>query len=199
VKSGEFRRILWRDNPLLVYLVGLCPALAVSNRLSNALLLAAVMLFALLGTGIAAVALERWAPPRLRLPVRLVLASALVTAAQRFLWAFAPTHAAGLGIYLPLLAVNCLLLASSASGSLAESVAEAAGRGAAFAVGLGLLALVREALGAGTITLFPIGSFEGVLHLRGLPPARVLAAAPGALLVLGYLSALSRWWTGRRP
>jgi electron transport complex protein RnfE len=197
VKSGEFRRILWRDNPLLVYLVGLCPALAVSNRLSNALLLAAVMLFALLGTGIAAVALERWAPPRLRLPVRLVLASALVTAAQRFLWAFAPTHV--LGIYLPLLAVNCLLLASSASGSLGQSVAEAAGRGAAFAVGLGLLALVREVLGAGTITLFPIGSFGGVLHLRGLPPARVLAAAPGALLVLGYLSALSRWWTGRRP
>jgi electron transport complex protein RnfE len=147
VKSGEFRRILWRDNPLLVYLVGLCPALAVSNRLSNALLLAAVMLFALLGTGIAAVALERWVPPRLRLPVRLVLASALVTAAQRFLWAFAPTHAAGLGIYLPLLAVNCLLLASSASGSLGQSAAEAAGRGAAFAVGLGLLALVREILG----------------------------------------------------
>lgn len=199
MKSGEGRRILWRDNPLLVYLVGVCPALAVSNRLSNALLLAAVMLFALLGTGIASVALERWAPPRLRLPARLVLASALVTAAQRFLWAFAPTQAAGLGIYLPLLAVNCLLLASSASGSMVQSVAEAAGRGAAFAAGLGLLALVREVLGAGTITLFPIGAFGGVLHLRGLPPARVLAAAPGALLVLGYLGALSRWWTGRRP
>jgi electron transport complex protein RnfE len=199
MKSGEWRRILWRDNPLLVYLVGLCPALAVSNRLSNALLLSAVMLFALLGAGVAAVALERWVPPRLRLPVRLVLASALVASAQRFLWAFAPTHAAGLGIYLPLLAVNCLLLASSASGSLGQSVVEAAGRGAAFAAVLGLLALVREVLGAGTITLFPIGSFGGVLRLRGLPPARVLAAAPGALLVLGYLGALSRWWTGRRP
>jgi electron transport complex protein RnfE len=198
VKSGELRGILWRDNPLLVYLVGLCPALAVSNRLSNALLLAAVMLFALLGTGIASVALERWAPPRLRLPARLVLASVLVTAAQRFLWAFAPLRAAGLGIYLPLLAVNCLLLCSPASGSLGRSAAEAAGRGAAFAAGLVLLALVREVLGFGTITFFPIGSFGGVLRLGGLPPARALAAAPGALLVLGYLGALSRWWAGRR-
>jgi electron transport complex protein RnfE len=198
MKTGDFRPQS-DDHPLLVYLVGLCPALAVSNRLSNALVLAAVMLFALLGTGIAAVALERWVPPRLRLPVRLLLASALVTAAQRFLWAFTPTLAAGLGIYLPLLAVNWLLLASFASGSLAESVAEAAGRGAAFAAGLGLLALVREVLGAGTITLFPVGSFRGVLHLRGLSSARVLAAAPGALLVLGYLSALSRRWIGRRP
>jgi electron transport complex protein RnfE len=204
MKSGEFRQVLWRDNPLLVYLVGLCPALAVSDRLVNALLLAAVMLFALVGTGIAGFGLERLAPPRLRLPVRLLLASVLVTAAQRFLWAFAPTLTGRLGIYLPLLAVNCLLLGSAGAGasasarSFSEEVLEAAGRGAAFAAGLAMLALLREALGAGTITLFPIGSFGGVLRIRGLPPARVLAAAPGALLLLGYLGALARWWSGRR-
>ena len=192
MKTADFRGVLWRDNPLLVYLVGLCPALAVSDRLVNALLLGAVMLFALLGTGIAAVGLERFAPPRLRLPLRLLLASALVTAAQRFLWAFAPTFTAPLGVYLPLLSVNCLLLGSAGAGSFSDGLLEAAGRGAAFAVGLSLLALVREGLGAGTITLFPIGSFGGVLSIGGLPPARVLAAAPGALLVLGYLSALAR-------
>ena len=198
MKSGEFPQVLWRDNPLLVYLVGLCPALAVSNRLVNALLLGAVMLFALLGTGIGAVGLERLVPPRLRLPARLLLASALVTAAQRFLWAFAPTLTAGLGIYLPLLAVNCLLLGSAGAGSLSDGVLEAAGRGAAFAAGLALIALLREVLGAGTVTLFPIGSFGGVLRIRGLLPARVLTAAPGALLVLGYLSALGRWWDRRK-
>lgn len=193
MKSGDFPRRLWGENPLVAYLVGLCPALAVSNRLANALLLGAVMLFALLGTGIASVALERLVPPRLRLPARLLVASALVSAAQRFLWVLAPTLGAGLGIYLPLLAVNCLLLGSAGAGSLSQGALEAAGRGAAFAVALACLALVREVLGAGTITLFPVGRFGGVLSIRGLPPARVLAAAPGALLLLGYASALARW------
>jgi electron transport complex protein RnfE len=151
VKTGDFPRSLWGDNPLLAYLVGLCPALAVSNRLANALLLGAVMLFALLGTGVGSVALERLVPPRLRLPSRLLLASALVSAARHFLWALDPTLGAG-------------------------------------------LALVREVLGAGTITLFPVGHFRGLVSIRGLPPARVLAAAPGALLLLGYASALVRRW-----
>jgi len=198
VKSGDFPRRLWGENPLLVYLVGLCPALAVSDRLIDALLLAAVMLFALLGTGIASAGLERLTPPKLRLPMRLLLASALVTAAHRFLWAFAPTLTAGLGIYLPLLAVNCLVLGSSGLGSIGQAARESAGSGAAFAVALVVIALAREVLGAGTITLFPIGLFRGVLHIRGLKPARVLAAAPGALLLLGYASALVRWRTRRR-
>jgi electron transport complex protein RnfE len=198
VKSGDFPRRLWRENPLVAYLVGLCPALAVSDRLANALLLGAVMLFALLGTGIASAGLERITPPRLRLPARLLLASALVTAAQRFLWAFAPTSTARLGIYLSLLAVNCLLLASAGADSFSDGVLEAAGRGAAFAAALALIALVREVLGAGTITLFRLGSFGGVWRIRGLAPARVLAVAPGAFLLLGYASALVRWRPRRR-
>jgi electron transport complex protein RnfE len=202
VKARDFPRSLWGENPLAAYLVGLCPALAVSNRLANALLLGAVMLFALLGTGIASVALERLLPSRLRLAAalrlsaRLLVASALVTAAQRFLWVLAPAFEAGLGIYLPLLAVNCLLLSSSGAGSWSQGALEAAGRAAAFAAVLVCLALVREVLGTGTITLFPVGRFRGVLSVGGLPPARVLAAAPGALLLLGYASALVR--RGRR-
>jgi electron transport complex protein RnfE len=205
MKSGELARRLWSENPLLAGLVGLCPALAVSNRLDNALLLAAVMLFALLGTGAASVALERLLPPklrqaaRLRLAARLLVASALVTAPQRLLWALAPALGAGLGIYLPLLAVNCLLLASSGDRSVLEGVLEAARRGAAFAAVLVCLALVREVLGAGTVTLFPVGSFGGVWRIPGLSPARVLAAAPGALLLLGYAGALVRLRARRRP
>jgi electron transport complex protein RnfE len=198
VRPGDVRRRLWGENPLLTCLVGLCPALAVSNRLVGALLLAAVMLFALLGTGIASAGLEPLLPAKLRLPARLLVASALVTAAQRFLWAVAPTLVAGLGVYLPLLAVNCLLLGSAGAGTLSESLLDAAGRGAAFAAALAALALLREALGAGTVTLFPIGSFRGVWRIRGLMPARVLAAAPGALLLLGYASALARRRSRRR-
>jgi electron transport complex protein RnfE len=118
---------------------------------------------------------------------------------ERLLQAVAPALAAGLGIYLPLLAANCLLLASAGGGAMGETIAEAAGRGAAFAAALALLALVREALGLGTITLFPIGSFRGVWRLPGFAPAAVLAAAPGALLLLGYLGALLRRLGRGRP
>jgi electron transport complex protein RnfE len=197
--SEDFQRVLWRDNPLLIYLVGLCPALAVSGRLSNALLLGAAMLFALLGLGIVCGAVERFLPQKLRLPLRLLLASALVAACERFLSAFAPALAADLGIYLPLLAVNCLLLGSTGGRPLGESILEAVGRGAAFAAALVLIALIREVLGAGMITLFPIGSFRGAWKIPGFPPARVLIAAPGALLLLGYLSALVRRLGGGRP
>jgi electron transport complex protein RnfE len=188
----DFPRVLWRDNPLLICLAGLCPALAVSYRLSNALLLGAAMLFALLGAAIACGLAERVLPPKLRLSVRLLVASALVAACERFLSAYAPALAAGLGLYLPLLAVNCLLLYPTGGRPLGEAILEAVGRGAAFAAVLALTALVREVLGAGTVTLFPIGSFPGVWRIPGLTPARVLVAAPGALLVLGYLSALAR-------
>ena len=191
---GTARRALWWENPLAVYLVGLCPALAVSNRVSGALLMSAAMLFVLLGTGAAAGAVERFLPWRFRLPFRLVAAAALTTVFERLLTAFAPDQRSALGVYLLLVAVNCLLLGPSASdaGSSGESVLGALGAGAGFSVALVLMALVREVLGAGTITLFPVGPFDGVLEVPGLAPARVLAAAPGALLLLGYLSALVR-------
>jgi electron transport complex protein RnfE len=197
---GDVRRALWRENPLIVYLVGLCPALAVSNRVSSALLMSAAVLFVLLGTGAASGAAERFLPRPFRLPFRLLTSAALTTVFERFLAAWAPQERAALGVYLLLVAVNCLVLGPPAAdaGSPADTVRGSLAAGAGFIAVLVPIALVREVLGAGTITLFPVGAFGGVLQVPRLSPARVLAAAPGALLLLGYLGALGRKLPARR-
>jgi electron transport complex protein RnfE len=183
-----------RDNPLLLYALGICPALAVCTRVDNALVMGLLVLVVLMGTSLIMAALEPVLPEALRLPLALVAAAGLVTAGDLFLRAYLPGLRGGLGIYVQLVAVNCLLVGRTETGRrrLAEAAPEAFGQGVGFCLGLLLVALVREVLGAGTISLFPFGSFSGTLRIGGLAeqPVRVLLLAPGALLVLGYLAAL---------
>ena len=128
----------------------------------------------------------------------LVITSILTAAFESLLLVRAPSASASLGIYAPLIAVNCLVLGlgapgASRSGPGASAVA-ALGRGLAFALALVLIALVRETLGAGTITLFPMGAFGGTIEIRGLvdQPVRALGLAGGGLLGLGYLAGAAR-------
>ncbi len=174
VKTGDFPRVLWRDNPLLVYLVGLCPALAVSNRLVNALLLGAVMLFALLGTGVAAVGLERLAPPRLRLPLRLLLASALVSRRPALPVGLRPDPHRGPGD-LPAPAGRQLPAAGLDRGEALFRMEcwRPLGRGAAFAAGLALDRAVAGGAGGRHGHAFPHRLVWGSLAHPGA------AARPG--------------------
>jgi Na+-translocating ferredoxin:NAD+ oxidoreductase subunit E len=113
-----------------------------------------------------------------------------------------PSASASLGIYAPLVAVNCLVLGGVGGPSpraLLASVVGSLGRGARFALALLLIALVRELLGAGTITLFPVAAFGGTVAVGGLvdEPVRALGLAGGALLCLGYLAGAVRAVTAR--
>jgi electron transport complex protein RnfE len=134
----------------------------------------------------------------------LALSSCLTACFEIVLLAVAPEASAGLGIYVPLIAVNCLVLTviekSDTASSLGRSLLETAGNGARFAACLVALGLVREALGAGTITLFPLPGFSGTFVLGALShdPARALSFAGGGLLCLGYLAALLRMAKERR-
>ena len=134
----------------------------------------------------------------------LVLSSCLTACFEIVLLAVAPEASAGLGIYVPLIAVNCLVLTvidtSATAPSLGRSLLDTAGNGARFAACLVALGLVREVLGAGTITLFPLPGFSGTFVLGALSrdPARALSFAGGGLLCLGYLAALLRTAKERR-
>jgi len=185
---------IWRENPLLLCAAGLCPALAVSTRLAYALGMSAVVLVVFLLTLLIMALLEPRLPELLRLPLTLLVAAGLVTGCDLLLRAVLPSLRAQLGIYVQLVAVNCLLTGRclAGSGSLSETLRPALGQAGGYCLALLLLAAVREVLGAGTLTLFPAGSFSGVLRGPGLAeqPAGLLLLAPGALLLLGYLSAL---------
>jgi electron transport complex protein RnfE len=134
----------------------------------------------------------------------LVLSSLLTASFELVLLSFAPDASAALGIYAPLIAVNCLVLAviddSSRASSPGRAVLDAAGKGAGFAACLVLIGAVREVLGAGTITLFPLPGFPGTIVVGSLSrdPARALSFAGGGLLCLGYLTALARAVKERR-
>lgn len=183
--------------PLAAVAIGLFPAVAVTTRLDLSLALAGVLLVVLVGSKVAAALLAGRIPARIRLPAHLLIASVLVTAVTGLLRAIAPETVQALGIYLPLVAVSYLVLDQMAqSGS---SVGKAALSGLAtallFAAALAVVALVRQGLGTGRITLFPAGDAHRPLLVPGVSrnPLRALALPAGAFLTVGYLLALVNW------
>jgi electron transport complex protein RnfE len=118
--------------------------------------------------------------------------------------AYSPALYKNLGVFVPLIVVNCVILgraeAFANKNKVLPSIMDALGMGVGFTLGLVLIAIVREILGVGTITIFPIGSFDGVIPIPGLinSPVRVVGLAAGALLVMGYLKALIDWHMDRK-
>jgi len=214
-------KALWNsilsENPLALLFLGLCPAIAVSVRVIDALWMSAGVILVLVLSGLAMALLSgesagaeavfapggaESATARGSLAagwMRALLITSFLTASfEAGLLALAPTASAALGIYAPLIAVNCLVRGRGMSGfphsSPGGSMAAALGRGIGFAGSLVLIALVREALGAGTITLFPVGGFGGTIGIPILveQPVRALGFAGGGLLCLGYLAGAAR-------
>ena len=212
--GGELRKGIRARNPVAVLMLGLCPAAAVSARVIDALWMSSGVIVVLLLSSLAMVLVARrghgnapGAPGEMTRGFgALVISSFLTAAFEAVLLAVWPDAAASLGIYAPLIAVNCLVFAGmdtasrswgvsmSRGASVGAVMADACGKGLGFAACLVLIALLREALGAGTITLFPMGSFRGIVAIPLLSdePARALGFAGGGLLALGYLAGLSR-------
>jgi len=202
------------ENPATALVMGLCPAIAVTTRVMDALWMSAFVLVVLVLSALfmALIARARVSESgevqaatlgRQRLGALLITAT-LTGSIEVLLTAYIPEAIAGMGIYAPLIAVNCLVLSGAERATRAETVAngvaDAVASGFGFACCLVLIALVREVLGAGTITLFPVGSFGGTIAVPGLScdPIRALGLAGGGLLCLGYLAAALRSLQTRR-
>jgi electron transport complex protein RnfE len=200
----EFSKGIFKENPIFIILLGLCPALAVSTQVVNALGMGAGVIFVLLGSEIFVSLLKDFIPERIRIPSFIVIIASFVTIVDLVMQAYAPSLSKSLGVFVQLIVVNCIILgraeAFASKRKLGESLLDALGMGVGFTVGLLLISAIREILGAGTITLFAVGAFDGVIRIPGLSsqPARVLALAPGALLVIGFLKALFNWLEMRR-
>lgn len=201
---GNFSKGIFKENPIFVILLGLCPALAVSTQVVNAIGMGAGVIFVLLGSNIFVSLLKDFIPERVRIPSYIVIIASFVTIVDLVMQAYTPSLSKNLGVFVQLIVVNCIILgraeAFASKSSLKDSVLDALGMSVGFTLGLGLIALIREVLGSGTITLFAIGSFDGVIRLPGLSesPVRVFALAPGALLVIGYLKGLFTWMEARK-
>jgi len=192
----EFTKGFLEENPTFVIVLGLCPTLGVSTQVSNGLGMGLSALFVLFFSNIIISSLRKVIPDSIHIPAYIVIISALVTLIQMFLHAFVPSLYASLGVYLPLIVVNCIILgraeAFASKYGVLDSALDALGMGLGLTMNLVLISLIREVLGNGTITLFPVGSWSGIINVPVLHtyPVRVMALASGALLLMGYLKAI---------
>ncbi len=195
----DFTKGFIKENPVFILALGLCPSLGVTTKVVNGLGMGAGVIFVLLGSNIFVSLLKNYIPEKVRIPAYIVIIASFVTVVQMVMQAFIPSLYDALGVFVPLIVVNCVILgraeAFANKNTVAASVLDALGMGLGFTFALIIIALVREVLGSGTITIVPIGSWDGVITIPGLSaaPARVFSLAAGALLVMGYLKALFTW------
>ncbi|NQT57972.1 MAG: electron transport complex subunit E [Bacteroidetes bacterium] len=200
----EFTKGIFKENPIFIIVLGLCPALGVSSKLINAIGMGAGVIFVLLGSNIFVSLLKNFIPDKVRIPSYVVIIASFVTLVEMVMQAYLPSLFESLGVFVPLIVVNCLILgraeAFANKNSVKVSIVDALGMGIGFTLSLMLIALFREVLGAGTITIMAIGNFDGVIKIPGIynAPARVFGLSAGALLVMGYLKAFFNWYSSRK-
>ena len=176
-----------KENPVLVLVLGTCPTLAVSTSVSSALGMGAAATIVLLCSNIVISALRNVIPDKVRIPCYIVLIAGFVTMVQMLVKAFVPALDESLGIYLPLIVVNCIILGRAEmyanKNKVIDSAIDAIGMGAGFTLALLLMAAIREVLGNGT--------FMGIqIPLLAENHISILTMAPGGFLVFGILIAI---------
>lgn len=196
VLFGKLTKGIIRENPIFILVLGLCPALAVSTSVANAIGMSAATFFVLLCSNIIISLLRKIIPDEIHIPAYIVIIASFVTVVELLMKAYFPVLSDSLGIYIPLIVVNCIILgraeAFASKNTVFDSFLDAITMGVGFTIGLVLIAFVREVLGSGTITLFPTENWNGVVNVPLLKeyPIGVFTLSAGALLVMGYLQGI---------
>lgn len=176
-----------KENPTFIIMLGMCPTLAVTTSGNNGLYMGLTTTVVLAMSNLLISALRKFIPDKVRIPAYIVVVASLVTIVQLLLEAYVPVVNELLGIYIPLIVVNCIILgraeAYAAKNSIGLSLFDGIGMGLGFTLALSIIGAFRELLGAGTIFSFRItpASFE---------PITIFILAPGALFTLAILTAL---------
>lgn len=193
--TKEFVKGLVTSNPIFVMALGLCPALATTTSLENALGLSAAVAFVLLASNIIISLIRNIVPATVRIPTFIIIIATFVTIATMLFQAYVPAIYDALGIYLPLIVAYCIVLgraeAFASRNPITHSIADALGMGIGFALALVLIASIREILGTGGLSLF--GNDLFTLPGLGENPIYIFIMPTGAFLVVGLLLALFRW------
>lgn len=180
----DFKNGLWRENPIIVLVIGMCPTLAVTNTVENGLAMGIATSFVLLSSEIVISTFKNYIPNNVRIPSFILIIATFVTFTDYFLKAFYPDIAASLSLFIPLIVVNCLILgrqeAFASKNPTHRAIADALGMGIGFTWVLVLLSAVRELLGMGSIFGIEIlGSWYQPMVIMILPA--------GAFISLGIL------------
>jgi electron transport complex protein RnfE len=182
----NFTKGFIKENPVFVLVLGMCPTLGVTSSAVNGLGMGLATTFVLMMSNIAVSAVKNVIPEKVRIPSFIVIIASFVTIVQLIMQAYLPSLYKSLGLFIPLIVVNCIVLgraeAFASKNSLSSSAIDGLGIGLGFSFALVLLGSIREILGSGkifNITIYP----ENYVTL-------LFVLAPGAFIVLGYLIAL---------
>lgn len=185
--SKEFTKGIWKENPVFVLVLGMCPVLAVTTSAQNGFGMGLAATFVLLCSNIVVSLIRSIVPDRVRIPTYIVIIASFVTVVDLVMSGYFRSLHHSLGLFIPLIVVNCIILgraeAFASKNSIFLSISDALGMGAGFTLALVLLGSIRELFGNGTILGYPI--FGG-----GFEPVLVMILPPGAFLTLGLLTGL---------
>jgi len=191
----DFARGVWRENPVLIQMLGLCPALAVTNTVENSLAMGFATFFVLCGSSLLVSLLKRFIPQAVRISTYILIIATFVTVADMTLEAVVPDVHKALGAFIALIVVNCMILgrqeAFASKRPVGRAMLDAFGTGIGFIIALFLMGAVREVLGQGTFLGWP-------LFGAGYEPWVIMILPPGGFLTLGVLLRLVNRWERRR-
>ncbi len=183
----ELTKGIIKENPIFVIVLGMCPTLAVSSSVMNALGMGLAATFVLVCSNMFISMIKNITPSKIRIPVYVVVIAAFVTIVNMVMEAYVPALHKSLGLFIPLIVVNCIILgraeAFANKNNVIMSIADGIGMGLGFTLSLTVIGTIREILGAGTW-----------LNIKVMPatydPMLVAILAPGAFITLGFLMAI---------
>ncbi len=190
-----FSKGIWKENPVLVLLLGTCPTLAVTNSATNGFGMGVATTCVLIGSNVVISLIAGIVPKKIRIPVYIVVIATFVTVIDLLMRAYAPPALrAALGIFIPLIVVNCIVLgraeAFASKNNPLRSALDGVGMGLGFTLTLTMLGALREFLSAGSIfevKLIPMWTTDFLLP----------AAAPGAFIIVGFILAAKNFFARR--
>ena len=177
-----FLRGLFKENPVLIIMIGLCSVLAVSVNVNNAIGMLAAFSFVMIGSEVSIAAIRKWIPNTIRIPIFIIAIGTFTTMIQFLLAGFFPALDKALGVFVPLIVVNCIIIgrveAFSFKHTVLESLTDAIGMSVGYGMVIITIAAIRELIGAGTLMGFQI-------FTPTIKPALILILPPGAFFVIG--------------
>ncbi|MBI4377810.1 MAG: electron transport complex subunit E [Nitrospinae bacterium] len=191
-----FTNGLLRENPVLVILIGLCPTLATGSSMNDGFGMGIAATFVLVASNILISLLRNYTPDAIRLPIFIVIISTFVTIVDYVMHAYMVELYASLGVFIPLIVVNCIILgraeAYAYKNSILPSLMDGLGMGAGFTLTITTLGAIRELIGNGTLTFLNRELFN-ISVSNNFQPALLFIMPPGAFIVLGFMIAGVRW------
>jgi electron transport complex protein RnfE len=192
--AEEFLKGLWKENPVFVAVLGMCPTLAVTNTAINSLAMGVATLFVLVFSSLLVSLLRKAIPKQVRITTYIVIIATFVTLVDMLLAAMTPDIHKELGAFIALIVVNCLILgrqeAFASKNKPGMAVVDALGMGLGFSMALLMIGVIREILGSGSLFNIP-------LFGPGFEPWIIMILPPGGFFTLGFLLLFFNWYAQR--